>query len=109
MEIYNEIFNELLLRDLKFQVNNKCLKQGKLKFYSTKHFYIKFQLEKNNTSRTLELPYPYKIHVSPNLYCLDYSLSAFHPLQDDIQLKIKTISTKNCSKLYNNYLNILFD
>jgi hypothetical protein len=98
--------SNLLLREVEFRINNKIYKRGKIKLFNLKQFFIKFIIEKNNVLKTFEVPYPYKIINNGDNYVLDYALSSFCPIES-LALKIQTINSKNCSKLYNNYINIL--
>jgi len=99
--------NNLLLRDLEFRVNGKIYKKGRLKLYNTKHFYIRFTIEKNGGLKVFEMPYPFQIFYENENHCIfDYCLSAFCP-QQSTNFKLKTVDHENCSKMFDNYVHIL--
>lgn len=99
---------ELLLQDVKFTIDNKVVKNGKIKILNTKHFFIKFKLQVGNDIKEYELPYPYKIVKIDNGVLFDYCLSAFIPNTEEVYWKLKTFNKDECSKLHDKYLKIVW-
>lgn len=78
----NEAFNEYFFKNCKFILDNKVVKEGKLKLFTMKGFNLKFfLLDSENNVKPLELPYPFKIVKRENGYLFDYRLSAFKTLK----------------------------
>ena len=88
--------NNFLLKHITFKLNNKVVKKGKLKIFTIKQFFIKFNLEINNEIKVYEIPYPYKIHTSDNALDFEYTLSSFcNSDRSELYYKLRTTSKKN--------------
>ena len=66
----------ILQRNVKFVVNNKVLKEGRVVVYNLKDFYISFILNtKKNQNKTYEIPRPFKVTSQDKCLFFDYSIS----------------------------------
>jgi hypothetical protein len=97
----------LILKNVEFKINDKIIKKGKVRIFNTKQFFIKFKVENNEGVKEFELPYPYKTYKTSNGFLFDYCLSAFVPKTEEVFWKIKTLSSKESSKLHDNYLYVI--
>lgn len=102
--------NNFLLKPLTFKLNDKIIKKGKLKIFTIKQFFIKFNLEINNEIKVFEIPYPYKIHEKNNSLVFEYTLSSFcNSNNSELYYKLKTTDKKTSNKMYDNFLYMLTD
>lgn len=83
IEDLNEVFNEYFFKKFTFILDNKILKQGRLKLFTMKSFNLKFfLLDEENSIKALEIPYPFKLIKQDNGYIFDYRLKHFKLLPD---------------------------
>ena len=102
--------NSFLLKTVSFKVNDKVIKKGKLKLFTIKQFFIKFNLEINNEIKLFEIPYPFKIHKQPNNIAFEYTLSSFcNSNTSPLYYKLKTTNKQSSNKMYDNFLYMLTD
>lgn len=102
--------NNFLLKPLTFKLNDKIIKKGKLKIFTIKQFFIKFNLEINNEIKVFEIPYPYKIHEKNNSLVFEYTLSSFcNSNNSELYYKLKTTDKKTSNKMCDNFLYMLTD
>ncbi len=97
---------DLILKNLEFVVDEKCIKKGKVKVFNIKQFFIRFKLETDTKTYEYDLPYPYKVIEIKDGYIFDYCLSAFCPRTEEAFWKMKAMDRSECSKIYDNYLHI---
>ena len=92
----------LLQRNIKFVVNEKVLKRGKLLMYRVKDFYIKFVIINNkNEQKYYEIPYPFAIHnVENNDVVFDYTFDTLADTNKMLGYRLRVISRKKKNKLY---------
>ena len=103
---------EILQRDVKFIVNDKVLREGKVIIFYIKDFYVSFTLyTKKNQSKTYDIPLPYDVSSSTNCLVLDYSLHKIHRGRPALKKLIEKISTTvgKKSKLYDNIMTIEYE
>jgi hypothetical protein len=107
LDLYSEYFKNLLLRDVNIRVNNKIIRSGKIKNFAIKQFYIKLFIENNKGHvRMLELPYPFNIVQEGDLTSLNYNISTFCGANRELKCKLKFLSKKSVSKLYDTVVDI---
>ena len=71
----NEVFNEYFYKKFTFLLDNKIIKEGRLKLFTMKSFNLKFFIQdENNDVKSLEIPYPFKLIKNDNGYIFDYRL-----------------------------------
>lgn len=100
----------LLQRKLKFTVNGKVLRRGRLIIYRIKDFYITFTLiNSRGEKKHYELPYPFAIRNSANKTELDYTLECLSAGNKTLFYKLKVLTKKKKNKLYDSILNIIDD
>ena len=105
LEKVTDSLKPFLLRDVVIKTDKKILKRGKLKIFQIKQYYINLTLELNDTTKSYEIPYPFKIEKWPTGSVFNYQLTSFIPKP---QLnKIKFLDSSSKSKLYNNLVYIL--
>jgi hypothetical protein len=96
-----------MLKSVDFYLDGKIIKQGKIKVFNTKQFFIKFKIENGDIVKEYELPYPFRVDTLTNGFMFDYCLSAFIPNTEEVFWKMKTINNADHSKLHEKYLYIL--
>jgi hypothetical protein len=106
MHKLEEKLKNLMLKNIKFLVDDKVVKKGKVKVYNTKQFFLRFKLEQEGKLYEYDLPYPFKVTPIKDGYLFDYCLSAFCPRSEDIYWKMKLMDKTESSKLHDNYLYI---
>jgi hypothetical protein len=100
--------NNFLLKPVTFKLNNKVIKKGKLKIFTIKQFFIKFNLDIDNEIKVFEVPYPYKIHETNNSLAFEYTLSSFcNSNNSELYYKLKTTDKKTSNKMYDSFLYML--
>lgn len=79
----NETFNEYFFKKFTFLLDNKIIKDGRLKLFTMKGFNLKFFLiDSDNVIKNLEIPYPFELKKIDNGYIFDYRLDKFKLLKD---------------------------
>ena len=105
LEKVTDSLKQFLLQDIIIKTDKKILKRGKLKIFQVKQYYINLTLDFNNSIKSYEIPYPFKIHETETGAILNYHLSSFIPHK---QLnKVKFLDSSSKSKIYNNLVYIL--
>jgi hypothetical protein len=93
----NEIFNDYFFKKFTFILDNKVLKEGRLKLFTMKGFNLKFFLiDSENTIKNLEIPYPFSLVKNDNGYIFDYRLEKFK-LIENTEL-INNLADTDCQK-----------
>ena len=104
MENVEKELKPLLLQNVKFEVEDKILKEGVIKIFNNKQFFIKFKLETENGIKEYELPYPYRVFKDDKTIVFDYCLSSIIPRTEEIYWKMLLMKTETSSKYHNKYL-----
>jgi len=93
---------DFLQRNVTFYINSeKPMKSGKLLIFRFKDFYFNFILKTDNTTKTFELPYPFKVTTGENCLYFSYTLEDFSQKNIDLLIKAKLLKPKKKNKLYN--------
>ena len=99
----------ILQRNVKFCVNDKILREGKIILYNLKDFTLEFTIiTKKDQKKTYEIPVPFGVAQEPNRVLFDYSVSTLCRQNSKHMCDIKLISSSipKKSKLYDNILYI---
>jgi len=105
LEKVTDFLKPFLLQDIVIRTDKKVLKRGKLKIFQIKQYYINLTLEFNDSIKSYEIPYPFKMHHDGGKGILNYHLSSFIP---NTQInRVKFLDSSSKSKLYNNLVYIL--
>jgi hypothetical protein len=92
-------------KNLKFRINNKVLKEGKLILFSFKEFYLHFKLcIGTNTFKYLEVPYPFNYQIENDKIVFDYTNRSLTKNNLEIETLIKLLKKQKLSKFYDNKL-----
>jgi len=92
-------------KNLKFKVNNKILKEGRLILFSFKEFYLHFKLHvSGNIYKYIEIPYPYNYKIENTNIMFDYTNKTLSKNNNDIDVLIKLLKRHKHSKFYDNTL-----
>jgi hypothetical protein len=102
-----EHLKKLIFRDVKFVLNSRTIKEGKIQIFNTKQNFIRFKIDENGTTKEWELAYPYDVKVTNDGFIFDYALSAFCPRTEEVYWKMKAINKSDTSKFFDNYLYVL--
>ena len=105
LEKVTDFLKPFLLRDIIIKTDKKILKRGKLKIFQVKQYYINLTLEYNDSIKSYEIPYPFKVKSDPGTAVLNYQLSSFIPRKQINKVKFLDSSSK--SKIYNNLVYVL--
>lgn len=101
----NETFNEYFFKKFTFLLDNRVIKDGRLKLFTMKSFNLKFfLLDDENVIKNLEVPYPFELKKIDDGYIFDYRLEKFKHLKNTELLD--NISEPDClkSRLYDKLL-----
>ena len=105
LEKVTDFLKPFLLQEIVIRTDKKILKRGKLKIFQIKQYYINLTLEFNDSVKSYEIPYPFKMDHEEGRGILNYHLSSFIPTSQLTMVKFLDNSSK--SKLYNNLVYIL--
>lgn len=97
----------IIFRDVKFVLNSRTIKEGKIQMFNTKQNFIRFKIEEDGETKEWEISYPYDVKVTDNGFIFDYALSAFCPRTEEVYWKMKSINKSEASKFFDNYLYVL--
>ena len=105
-EVIERQLNSQLQRKLKFTVNNKVIKRGKLLLFIIKDFYLNFVLVNDKGERKYyEVPYPYSVQETPEgNVVLDYTLDTLSQNNKMLFYRLKVVNRIKKSKLYDSKL-----
>jgi hypothetical protein len=79
----NEVFNDYFFKKFTFLLDNKVLKEGRLKLFTMKGFNLKFfLLDSENVIKNLEIPYPFNLTKTETGYIFDYRLEKFKLIEN---------------------------
>lgn len=79
----NEIFNDYFYKKFTFILDNKILKEGRLKLFTMKSFNLKFfLLDNEGIIKNVEIPYPFELKKIENGYIFDYRLEKFKLIEN---------------------------
>lgn len=104
MNRIEEHLKKLIFCDVKFVLNTKTIREGKIQIYNTKQNFIRFKIEENGETKEWEISYPYDIRTTKNGLLFDYALSAFCPRTEEVYWKMKAMNKENASKFFDNHL-----
>jgi len=108
VELENDL-KDIFQKNIKFVLNEKVLKEGRLILFSFKEFYLHFKLQtENNSYKNFEIPCPFSYTVKNNCLEFDYKNSTFTKNDKDIEFLVKLVKKNKTSKYYNNTLIINF-
>lgn len=107
MDRIEKHLKQLIFRDVKFVLNNRTIKEGKIQMFNTKQNFVKFKIEENEGYKEWEISYPYDVKITDDGMIFDYALSAFCPRTEEVYWKMKAINKKDASKFFDNYLYVL--
>lgn len=97
--------SSIFQKHLKFKINNKILKEGKLILFSFKEFYLHFKLHiSNNSFKYVEIPYPFNYRIEHNSIYFDYTNKSFSKNNSEVDFLIKLLKRHKHSKFYDNTL-----
>lgn len=79
----NNIFNEYFFKKFTFILDNKIIKDGRLKLFNMKGFNLKFFLvDPDGTIKNLEIPYPFDLVQTSHGFIFDYRLEKLRLLEN---------------------------
>ena len=99
----------ILQRDVKFVINNKILREGKLILFNLKDYYIECVfIVKDNKQKLYEIPAPFKIRTTDNTIEFDYTTRTItrNHLSNGVAIKMLVHDLGKKSKFYDNVLTI---
>ena len=99
-----EHLKQLIFRDVKFVLNSRTIREGKIQMFNTKQNFVKFKIEEIGE---WEISYPYDIKITDGGFIFDYALSAFCPRTEEVYWKMKCLNKKEASKFFDNYLYVI--
>lgn len=101
-----KLFDSWLLCDISITLPGKAPKSGKLKMVSAKHNILKFTLESNSSSRTIDLYYPFEYSISKNEIIFSYSLASLVRNNEYLGIILNSQITKNTDYILNQQIKI---
>jgi hypothetical protein len=99
-----QLIKPFLLTSVKFTVDDKIIKQGRLQLFCIKGFFCNFTIlgfDKPNKKTVYEIPYPFDIEVKENRLILDYTVDSFCASSTAIRELVCKIKTPKTSKFFN--------
>jgi len=102
--------NNFLQKKVRFLLDTKVLKEGKLLLFCIKDFYCIFTLiseTKNNKKILYEIPYPFNLEHTKEKIVFDYTVETFCRGDKNIRDTINRIKTKKPFKLFNRKVTIV--
>lgn len=104
MKIHNleEYFDNKFLKTLSFSIDDKVVREGKLKLMQQKTFNLSFYLLIGDKIKLYEIPYPFSMNEDNNVMEFDYRLKSIPQLDKkgiDIIHNFDTISKLLDNKL----------
>jgi len=108
--IERKIFN-LLQRNVKFIINNKVIRSGKLIIFNIKDFYTTFTISGGvgRDNKVYELPYPFAVNILENGIEFDYTLDTLSKGNKMLFYKLKVLNRIKKNKIFNNKVIIQYD
>jgi hypothetical protein len=101
--------SNLLQRNVKFIINNKVIRSGKLLIFNIKDFYASFTIVSENDTKVYELPYPFSVNIEENRVEFDYTLDTLAGNNTMLLYKLKVLNRVKKNKMFNNKVVIQFD
>lgn len=82
-----EVFNTFFYKKFTFILDNKILREGRLKLFTQKGFNLKFFItEGGDDIKIFEIPYPFAIKHNSKGYIFDYRVKSFTLLDNPEQI-----------------------
>jgi hypothetical protein len=102
-----EHLKQLIFRDVKFVLNSRTIREGKIQMFNTKQNFVKFKIEEGGEVKEWEISYPYDIKLTDGGFIFDYALSAFCPRTEETYWKMRMLNKSEASKFFDNYLYVI--
>lgn len=100
--------SNLLQRDIKFILNSKVIRTGKLLIFNVKDFYACFTLSYGSDKKIYELPFPFAINIHNDGVEFDYTLDTLSGGNTALLYRLKVLTKVKKNKLFNNKLKIQY-
>lgn len=101
------ILQSLLQRQIRFVLNEKCFKTGRLLLYKISDYYIQLILRVGTANKTIEIPYPFDCICKNNTLQLVYKHASLHKNKAHTKELLQSIKPFKKSKYYDNVLTIV--
>lgn len=92
--------NKLLQQKIRFYVNNKLIRTGKLILFSIKDFYLVFTINIHQHRKTFEIPYPFECRAQDHNIVFDYGMQHLHHGVAEIEQHAKLLQPKKTGKYF---------
>jgi len=108
-ELIENTFLPHLQTDLKFMVENKTIKTGKLLLVTQKGPYVSFFLilPTSPTPKTYDIPYPFDIVTTNDYVCFDYRIEALCKHKKQTTQLAEDLLPEKSNRLLNKQLKII--
>jgi len=105
---YETTLKYLLQKDIKFNLNGKSYKKGKLILFKQRNYHLELTLQKNNNTKKIEIPIPYNIEMwaDDNLVYFDYRLTTLSKGDKELYNLITKMVQQSYSKFYDSILEL---
>lgn len=108
-ELIEKKISDLLQREIKFIINGKVVRSGRLVIFNLKDFYASFILINNKGDKKIyEVPYPFSVNQTDDGVEFDYSLDTLSNGNKMLYYKIKLLNKVKKNKLYDNKMIIKY-
>ena len=92
----------LLQKNIKLQVKDKVLKEGRFILFNIKDFYVTFTIRNiKDELKTYEAPLPFNVTSERGNCVFDYRFGNLSTSQTNLEIKIKCLDSAKKSKFYN--------
>ena len=107
-ERIEDCLKTFLQKNIKLQVDEKVLKEGKLILFNVKDFYVIFTLKiyPKDELKKYEIPIPYKAYMKNGHGVFDYRFERLTIKNSGLFMKIKCLNTTKKSRFYDSIVNI---
>jgi hypothetical protein len=110
-EAIEKKISHLLQRNVKFIINNKVVRSGRLVIFNIKDFYTTFTISggNNRESKVYELPYPFSVNILEDGIEFDYTLETLSKGNKMLMYKLKVLNRIKKNKMFDNKVKIQYD
>ena len=98
---------QFLQSNVKLQINEKVLKEGRLILFNIKDFYVIFTIRNaKNEIKKYETPLPFDCYIKEGECVFDYRFERLTNKNSTLFMKIVTLTSSKKSKFFNSVMHI---
>lgn len=103
-----EVLKNLLQKNVKFVLNDKIVKRGKILLFNQNNYNIEFTLNKDENIRRFEIPIPFNVEVwdEDGLFYFDYRFKTLCKKSKKLEKIVKSMDHTTDNRFYDTILEI---